>query len=276
MPGPPLIFDRSAIARARTRAERSGKQQFLIQEAAEGLGARLAPIHRKFAQAADLESRPAALDTLRPFSSDWTDVRISEREIVEFGGRSFELVTSVLALQFANDLPGILIQTRRALVPDGVFAAALFGGDTLRELRESLAAAEIEVLGGASPRVVPMSDIRDLGQLLQRAGFSLPVADVDRTTVTYGSLFSLVSDLRANGQTNVLHERSGQPISRAVLRAAEGHYKRHFADSRGRLIATFDIVYLLGWSPSENQPRPLKPGTAKMPLASVLEPRTRK
>lgn len=276
MAGPPLIFDRSALARTRTRAERSGKQQFLIQEAAEGLAARLAPIHRKFAQAADLESRPVALDLLRPFSKEWAEVSISGQEIVEFGGRPFELVTSVLALQFANDLPGILVQARRALVPDGVFAAALFGGDTLRELRESLAAAEIGVLGGASPRVVPMSDIRDLGQLLQRAGFSLPVADVDRTTVTYGNLLSLVNDLRANGQTNVLRERSMQPISRAVLRAAEEHYRRHFADSRGRLLATFDIVYLLGWSPSENQPRPLKPGSAKMPLASVLEPQIRK
>jgi len=276
MSGPPLIFDRSAIARARTRAERSGKEQFLIQEAAEGLAARLAPIHRKFARAADLESCSVALDTLRPFAEGWADVRMSDQEMVEFGGRSFELVTSVLALQFANDLPGILIQIRRALVPDGVFAAALFGGDTLRELRESLAAAEIEVLGGASPRVVPMSDIRDLGQLMQRAGFNLPVADIDRTRVTYGNLFGLVNDLRANGQTNVLRERSTHPISRTVLRAAEEHYRRHFADSRERLIATFDIVYLLGWSPSENQPRPLKPGTGKMPLASVLEPRIRK
>jgi len=276
MSGPPLIFDRSAIARTRSRAELSGKQQFLIQEAAEGLAARLAPIHRKFAQAADLESRSAVLDTLRPFAGSWADVRISDQEIVEFGSRSFELVTSVLAMQFANDLPGILIQIRRALVPDGVFAAALFGGDTLRELRESLAAAEIEVLGGASPRVVPMSDIRDLGQLLQRAGFNLPVVDIDRTRVTYGNLFGLVNDLRANGQTNVLRERSMRPISRTVLRAAEEHYRRHFTDSRQRLIATFDIVYLLGWSPSEKQPRPLKPGTGKMPLASVLEPRIRK
>jgi SAM-dependent methyltransferase len=276
MSGPPLIFDRSAIARARTRAERSGKEQFLIQEAAEGIAARLAPIHRKFALAADLESRPAALDKLRPFAEDWAEVPISGQEIVEFGGRPFELMTSVLALQFANDLPGVLIQARRALAPDGVLAAALFGGDTLRELRESLAAAEIETLGGASPRVVPMSDIRELGQLLQRAGFNLPVADVDRTTVTYGNLVSLVNDLRANGQTNVLRERSMRPISRTVLRVAEEHYGKHFADSRGRLIATFDIVYLLGWSPSENQPSPLKPGSAKMPLASVLEPRVRK
>ena len=276
MSGPPLIFDRPALARARTRAERSGKQPFLIQEAAEGLAARLAPIHRKFVQAANLESHPAALDKLRPFAESWAEVPISEKEIVEFGGRTFELVTSVLGLQFANDLPGILIQARHALVPDGVFAAALFGGDTLRELRDSLAAAEIERLGGASPRVVPMSDIRDLGQLLQRAGFNLPVADVDRTTVTYGDFVSLVNDLRANGQTNVLRERSMRHISRAVLRAAQEHYRKHFADSRGRLIATFDIVYLLGWSPSENQPRPLKPGSAKMPLASVLEPRVRK
>ena len=270
MSGPPVIFDRQAIMRARARAERSGKEQFLIQEAADGLAARLRPIHRKFERAAAIDYSHDAHPVVQAFAKNWTDVFTTDQEVVQSGKNSFELATSLLTLHFVNDLPGTLVQIRRALVPDGVFVAALFGGDTLRELRESLAAAEIQILGGASPRVAPFADVRELGQLLQRAGFSLPVADVDRTTVSYASLKNLVDDLRANGQSNVLRERSLRPISRPVLRAAEAHYQKNFAVSEGRLTATFDIVYLLGWSPSESQPRPLKPGSAQVSLGSVL------
>jgi hypothetical protein len=164
----------------------------------------------------------------------------------------------------------MFVQIRRALVPDGVFAAALFGGSTLQELREGLAAAEIETHGGVSPRVAPFADVRDLGQLLQRAGFALPVADVERTTITYRDFDRLVADLRAHGETNALVEKSRKPISRKMLRAAREHYRRKHVDDKGHLIATFDIVYLIGWAPHPAQPRPLKPGTGQVSLATVL------
>jgi len=164
----------------------------------------------------------------------------------------------------------VLVQVRRALKPDGLFLAALFGGETLTELRQSLAAAEIETTGGVSPRVAPFADVRDLGGLLQRAGFALPVADVERTVVRYRDLFSLARDLRMMGATNALVERSRKPMRRDMLAAAMAHYARHFSDPDGKLRATFDIVYLTGWAPHESQQQPLKPGSAKSRLADAL------
>jgi hypothetical protein len=241
-----------------------------MREAAEGVAARLEPINRKFDRAANLDGLAAARGVLDRFARLWTHLSSSESEILEFGAEPFELVTSVLALHTANDLPGTLIQIRRALVPDGVFAGALLGGATLHELRQSLAAAESITRSGASPRIAPFADVRVLGQLLQRAGFALPVADVERTTVLYGNLAQLVDDLRVHGLSNSLHQRSRQPISRPTLSAAEAHYLQHHSDENGRLRATFDIVYLIGWSPSENQPKPLKPGSARLRLADAL------
>ncbi|NIK90010.1 SAM-dependent methyltransferase [Rhizomicrobium palustre] len=168
-----------------------------------------------------------------------------------------------------NDLPGALAQIRRALKPDGLFVAALFGGATLTELRDSFAQGEIATTGGISPRVAPMADVRELGGLLQRAGFALPVADVERTTVRYRDFFTLVRDLRAMGETNALSSRKGF-LSRATLAAALEHYREHYADENGKLIATFEIIYLLGWAPDESQQKPLKPGSAKMRLADAL------
>jgi SAM-dependent methyltransferase len=270
MSGPPLIFDRLAIARARARAERGGGDAFLVREAAEGIAARLDPINRNFGRAADVDGLAVGKHVLNRFARSWTSLSSSESETLEFGAEPFDLVTSVLALHSTNDLPGALVQIRRALVLDGVFAAALFGGATLYELRQSLAAAEAATHGGTSPRISPFADVRVLGQLLQRAGFALPVADVERTTVLYSRLEQLVHDLRVHGQTNSLHERSRRPISRATLSAAEAHYRLHHADEAGRLRASFDIVYLIGWAPSESQPQPLKPGTARLRLADVL------
>jgi len=249
---PPRIFDRKAVALHRARAARTNGDTFLHREASEGLAERLGSVKRSFARPVVLEDALAEDETLRA------------------SPESADLVTSVLSLHAVNDLPGVLAQTRRALKPDGLFLAALFGGETLTELRQSLAAAEIEISGGISPRVAPFGDVRDLGGLLQRAGFALPVADVERTVVRYSSLPALVRDLRAMGETNALVERSRKAMPRALWAAAAAHYAAHFADPDGKLRATFDIVYLTGWAPHESQQQPLKPGSAKERLADAL------
>jgi SAM-dependent methyltransferase len=183
---------------------------------------------------------------------------------------SCDLAVSILALHAVNDLPGVLSQTKRALKPDGLFLAALFGGETLFELRDSFAAAEVATTGGISPRVAPFADVRDLGGLLQRAGFALPVADVERTTVLYRDFGSLIRDLRVHGETNALVQRSRTPLSRTTLAAMLAHYQAHHAEPDGRLRATFDMVYLTGWAPHESQQNPLRPGTAQSSLAEAL------
>jgi SAM-dependent methyltransferase len=183
---------------------------------------------------------------------------------------SVDLVVSGLALQFVNDLPGTLIQVRRALKPDGLFIAALIGGETLTELRQAFAQAEAEVEGGLSPRVAPFVDVRELGALLQRAGFALPVTDVDRVTVRYDSAFALMHDLRRMGAANVLAERRRSPLRRATLARTAEIYAARFAGSDGRLHATFDIVWLSGWAPHASQQQPLKPGSAQARLADAL------
>jgi SAM-dependent methyltransferase len=250
--GPPQIFDRHALQLHRARAQRIAGDAFLAREAAEGIAERLGAVQRSFVQVLDVDRN---LDA---------DERLAAQP------EAFDLATSVLALHAVNDLPGVLAQVRRALKPDGLFLAALFGGETLNELRQSLAAAEIQVRGGLSPRVAPFGDVRDLGGLLQRAGFALPVADVERTVVRYGDFMSLVRDLRAMGETNALMERSRRPMSRAMLAAAMAHYAANFSDPEGKLRATFDVVYLTGWAPHESQQQPLKPGSAKARLAEAL------
>jgi SAM-dependent methyltransferase len=248
----PRIFDTKAIALHRARAAKRAGDAFLRDEASEGIAERLGAVMRPFAARAELA---------------WED-----EERVAAAPESLDLITSVLTLHEANDLPGLLAQARRALKPDGLFLAALFGGETLTELRQALAAAEIETLGGVSPRVAPFADVRDLGGLLQRAGFALPVADVERTVVRYRDLTGLVRDLRALGATNALVERSKRPMRRAMLVAALQSYADRFADPDGKLRATFDIVYLTGWAPHASQQQPLKPGSATTRLADVLMP----
>jgi hypothetical protein len=178
-----------------------------------------------------------------------------------------------MSLQWANDLPGVLVQIRRALAPDGLFLAALVGGQSLTELRTALTAAEAELTGGASPRVAPFVDVRDLGGLLQRAGFALPVTDVEPVIVRYSSMFALMRDLRGMGATNALCERSRVPLRRAVLLRAAEIYSERFSDPDGRLRATFDIVWLSGWAPHDSQQKPLAPGSARMRLSDALNAR---
>jgi SAM-dependent methyltransferase len=194
----------------------------------------------------------------------------ADEELLPFGDGSLDLVVSALALQFVNDLPGTLVQIRRALKPDGLLLAALIGGDSLNELRESFAQAESEIEGGVSPRVAPFADVRELGALLQRAGFALPVVDSDRLTVRYKTVLDLMRDLRRMGATNVLTERRRAPLKRKTLSRLAEVYAERFSDADGRLRATFEIAWLSGWSPHEKQQKPLKPGSASKRLADAL------
>ena len=195
---------------------------------------------------------------------------VADEEALPFADNTLDLAVSGLSLQAVNDLPGVLVQVRRALKPDGLFLAALFGGDTLAELRQSFATAESELDGGASPRVAPFPDLRELGALLQRAGFALPVTDVDRVTVRYATPFALLHDLRRMGAANPLVERRRVPLRRATLMRAMEVYAERFADPDGRVRASFDVIWLSGWSPHESQQQPLRPGSAKKRLADAL------
>ena len=264
----PTIFDRRIYALRRAR----GSESFLVRDAAEGLAARLAAVTKRFAHGLDLSSRDESFAILKPFAANWTrtslsgDGVVAEEDALPFAPESFDLVTSVLSLHAVNDLPGALLQIRQVLRPDGLFLAALFGGDTLSELRRAFAAGESDVAGGISPRVSPFADVRALGALLQRAGFALPVADSERTSVRYSKFETLISDLRALGETNALAERRRKFLPRAALAATLVHLQ----GTDGKFPATFEIVYLTGWSPHESQQQPLRPGSAKARLADAL------
>ena len=283
----PLIFDRALIRARRRRAAAMGPATFLIDHIAGDLADRLAVVLRRFELALDLgtpsEAVRAALARLGSVGTIVAAVPqagiaapragpliVADEEALPFGDSTLDLVVSALALQLVNDLPGTLVQIRRALKPDGLFLAALLGGETLDELRQSFAAAESEVEGGVSPRVAPFADLRDLGALLQRAGFALPVADADRLAVRYDSAFALMHDLRRMGATNALIDRRRTPLRRATLMRMAEIYAQRFVDADGRLRATFEIVWLSGWAPHPGQQQPLKPGTAKARLADAL------
>ena len=245
---PPQIFDRAAYRARRARAGRKGGDIFLADEAAAHIAERLAGMKRVFGRALDLGSRK--LGPYAAHAKAWTSHAAGE-EVLPFEAKGFDLVVSVLSLHAVNDLPGVLVQIRRALKPDGLFIAPLFGGETLNELRTSFAAAESELTGGVSPRVAPFADVRDLGALLQRVGFAKPVADVERTIVRYRELETLFADLRALGETNVLFGRRTTMLSRKLLAAVTSEYATRFSDADGKLRATFDVVYLTGYAPSE-------------------------
>ena len=270
MSQPPIIFDRSLLRARRARASRLGPATFLIDRVAEELADRLAAVLRRFELAADLGTPTDALRRALAGTVDRIVEVAADDEVLPFHEASLDLVVSGLALQFVNDLPGVLVQTRRALKPDGLFLGALIGGDSLVELREAFAAAEVEIEGGVSPRVAPFADLRDLGALLQRAGFALPVTDVDRLTVRYATPLALMHDLRRMGATNVLVERQRRPLRRATLRRMLEIYAERFAGPDGRVPATFEIVWLSGWVPDASQQQPLAPGSAKARLADAL------
>jgi SAM-dependent methyltransferase len=272
----PILFDRALLQLRQARAARLGAETFLLDRVTEDLLERLGAVLREFASVADIGSPGAALvDALsgRFGMPSHVDLFGAEHEGLPLEQETLDLAVSALALQFVNDLPGVLVQVRRALKPDGLFLAAVIGGDTLTELRQSFAAAEVEIEGGISPRVAPFADLRDLGALLQRAGFALPVTDVDRVVVRYDNAFGLMHDLRRMAATNILTERRRKPLRRTTLLRMAEIYAERFADSDGRIRATFDIVWLSGWAPHESQQKPLKPGSAKASLAEALKPK---
>jgi SAM-dependent methyltransferase len=228
-------------------------------------------VKRDFIDAADIWTPGEGLRGLLPAGAMTRIALEQPDEALPLAPASFDLVVSALAFQFVNDLPGVLAQIRRALKPDGLLLAAMIGGDTLTELRQSFAAAEAECEGGASPRVAPFADLRDVGQLLQRAGLALPVTDVDRITVRYDSAFALMADLRRMAATNILIERRRTPTRRATLLRMAEIYVERFADADGRIRATFDVVWLSAWAPHESQQQPLRPGSAKMSLEDAVK-----
>jgi SAM-dependent methyltransferase len=262
----PPLFDFAASLRARRRAQTLAGDRFLHLAAAEGLVDRLMAVTRRFEKGFWIGDM--VLPEIRPFALSWHLADFDAHEVLVAQG-PFDLVVSLFSLQWINDLPGALAQIRRTLKPDGLFLGALLGGGTLSELREAFTHAEIATRGGVSPHVAPSADVRDLGGLLQRAGFALPVTDVERLTVRYRDFFSLARDLRVHGLTNVMSERSRHPLRRDTLAALLAHYAAHHAE-HGKLRARFETLYLTGWAPHQSQQQPLRPGSAKMRLAEAL------
>jgi SAM-dependent methyltransferase len=270
-PSAPVLFDRALLLLRQARARKLGPVTFLLDRVAEDMADRLLAVTRKFHDVADVWSPGDTLhEVLRSRGQAVRVIGVDAAEALPLPPASLDLAVSALAFQFVNDLPGVLAQIRRALRPDGLLLAAMIGGDTLNELRQSFAAAEAECEGGVSPHVAPFADLRDVGGLLQRAGLALPVTDLDRVVVRYDSAFALMADLRRMGATNILAERRRIPARRATLLRMAQIYRERFADPDGRIRATFDIVWLSGWAPHESQPKPLKPGSARASLEQAV------
>jgi NADH dehydrogenase [ubiquinone] 1 alpha subcomplex assembly factor 5 len=287
MPGPAQIFDRQLLRVRRTRAAAGMTgHAFLLEHVAADLAERLTLMQRRFPLGLDLGAHGSMLsDRLLATGKVERMLRaapvqeltgpsdgqglVCDADVLPFAPQSLDMVISALTLQTINDLPGTLLQIRQALKPDGLFLAALLGGQTLRELRAAFAEAEIATSGGLSPRVVPFADVRDLGQLMQRAGFALPVADTDVLRVTYPSVLALLRELKAMGASNMLSERRKVPMRRQTLAAAAAIYERDYG-ADGRITATFEIVTLTGWAPHASQQQPLRPGSGRTSLADAL------
>lgn len=282
------VFDRRRVRlnRARAAAGFAGAD-FLVREVADRLADRLEDIRRTFPLSLDLGCRRGEFGQVlagrggieRLIQADLSPEMAAlaggsavacDEELLPFAEGSLDAVFSCLSLHWVNDLPGALIQIRRALKPDGLFLAALFGGETLVELRQAWLEAESIVEGGAGPRVSPFADLRDAAGLLQRAGFALPVADADRLTVTYPNALALMRELKAMGEANAQIERRRSPTRRDTLAAAAALYQQRFAEADGRVRATFQVIHMIGWAPSADQPKALRPGSAAQRLADAL------
>jgi NADH dehydrogenase [ubiquinone] 1 alpha subcomplex assembly factor 5 len=284
----PQLFDRALLTRRRNRFARdAASHDFLLARVAEDFAERLAIVTRTFGAGLLIDAhhglvsrRLRGLANVAAMSDADMAARlldqcdgpsvVADLEALTLGEGVFDLVVSALSLHLVNDLPGALVQLRRAMKPDGLLLAALLGGDTLRELREAFYVAEEELTGGVSPRVAPFGDVRSLGALLQRAGFALPVADVDTVAVTYASPLALMDELRRMGASNMLTGRRRVPVTRRLLMRADEVYRERFSNPDGRVRATFEIVTLTAWTPHDSQPKPLRPGSATVRLADVL------
>ena len=286
------VFDRHLVRQHRTRAARQyDDADFLFMEGAERLFDRLMDIKRTFDIGLDLGCHGgemakvlAGSDRIRHlFQSDLSPAMVKRAATIQAGAfcadeealpirfGALDVVTSNLSLHWVNDLPGALSQIRMALKPDGLFLGSIFGAETLQELRSVLSDAEINLEGGLSPRISPFADVRDLGALLQRAGFALPVVDSDIITVRYQNPLKLLHDLRAMGETNAVLERRKSPMRRATLMTAMSNYIEKYADDDGRVPATFHILTMTAWAPAANQQKPLQPGSATSRLADALD-----
>ncbi len=292
MSSPPRLFDRSLLAARRHRAAKAFAQaQFLRDRSIEDTLLTLAAINRRFEHALDMSAADGRFGRALAASDAAARVGlliegelsqalsaqqsgparlIMDEEWLPFADDSLGLIVSILGLHSVNDLPGVLVQVRRALTPDGLFIGTLFGGETLKELRGCLMEAELEVRGGYGPRIAPFAEGPDLIDLLRRTGFSMPVVDSDRVEVSYEHPLRLLADLRAMGEGNVLIERPRKGLNRAILQRMAELYFARFADAEGRVTATFEIITLSGWKPHESQQKPLKPGSAKTRLADAL------
>lgn len=288
MPTPDRIFDRLLLTQRRNRvAAVAEAHDFLLAHVTGDLLDRLALVQRSFAQALDLGCHNGLLarqlaeapnvrgvicyDPAERLLAKASGLRVvGDLEALPFAHASFDLIASALSLHLVDDLPGTLAQASGILKPDGLLLAALLGGETLRELRESWLAAEAELAGGASPRVAPFADVRALGGLLQRAGFALPVVDSDKLTVTYADPLAVMREVKAMGTSNMLAERSRVPVTRRLLFRAAEIYADRFGRPDGRVPATFEIITLTAWAPHASQQKPLQPGSATARLADAL------
>lgn len=285
---PPPIFDRQLTRRRLARAAAAGAEEFLLDHAITEFGERLATIKREFCAILDAGTpsprlaawlcgslHPPFLLRMAPLAeaagAPSFPRLVGDEENLPLAPERFDLAVSALSLQNLNDLPGALVQLRRVLKPDGLFLGCLLGGQSLHELRTALAVAETEMSGGISPRVAPFADVRDMGGLLQRAGFALPVADSEPLTARYADLFGLAADLRAMGATNALTARLRVSLTKGFFMRAAQVYAERFADPDGRVRATFEMIFLSGWAPHESQQKPLAPGSAQMRLADALK-----
>ena len=288
MNGSVHIFDRNLVRRHRNRAAADfTEHDFLFREIGERLADRLDDITRRFPLAVEIGARGGLFRAIvgarggieRLVETDLSPALlrrkagnrlVADEELLPFAEASLDLVVSNLALHWVNDLPGCLSQIRRALKPDGLFLASLFGGETLHELGQALGEAEIAATGGMTPRISPFVDVRDAGALLQRPGFALPVVDSDRLTVSYGDALSLMRDLRSMGETNAAVERARTIARRDVLLGAAATYHERCADAEGRIPATFQVIYLTGWRPHESQQQPARRGSGQVSLVDAL------
>mgnify|MGYP006277041557 CR=1 FL=1 len=287
----PQIFDDRVLHLKRRRASRHfDEYRFLFDQVSDSLSDRMLDIKREFetglifganrlsARAQERIKKHGKFDNL--FQTDFLDLQpkygdginlIAQEELLPLGRQKLDFIGSFLSLHTANDLPGALIQIKYALKPDGLFLGCLFGGETLYEMRQVLMESESRVLGGVSPRVMPFADKQQMGALLQRAGFALPVVDSDVLEVTYPDIYALMRDIRGMGETNIVKERSRQNPGKALFEKANDLYKQLYSDEQGRLIARFEIIYLIGWAPHESQQKPLRPGSAENSLAHALD-----
>ncbi len=276
-----IIFDRKRVAQNRIRAASLFKEHdFLHRWCQAQLSDRLQDVTKSFDTALHIGARQPlnnghekigkniTLDLLP--QADAKNYVCGNEEMLPFKAKSLDLVTSNLALHSVNDLPGTLIQIRQALKDDGLFLAALLGGETLHELRQILTETELELLGGVSPRVAPFADKPQMGDLLQRAGFALPVVDSEIITVTYDNVFKLFKDLRGMGESNAIAARNKSPLTKGFFMDVAQRYQNQFAEADGRIIASFEVIFLLGWAPHDSQQKPMRPGTAEHSLAEAL------